>query len=511
MKLENYLSKISEVTNKLGVGTYAFRGQGNAHWPLHSAATRRLRKHRGEGIQSSPEFPNLYLDYHKSTLLAPARTRGLGVEYGREISELQLLAKLQHLGAATGLLDFTWSPLVGIWFACKDCGVDGKLYVINTNDPIQVAMVLSDESELGVTTLFQSDGQYPQIAYWEPIAGGDATARILRQRSVFVIGRPSIPEDSNVKGKITIAKEDKKELIRVLGLLDVSHESLFLDAPGFAEINRVSNAVSLSQDDYLIAGNRYYQQGHYEHAVKAYDSLLYRRPNTYWVYFLRANAHAELRSHVKAIEDYNSAIAVMTRVPQSIHIGHMIYFNRANSKVELGENKEAVQDYLQAIELAPDPERFHHNLANTYADMLCFEEATLAYDKVKPPHWHSVFNKGNALICLGKLSEAYECYIQAADLAPNNETVKQNLWTTTELISLLAGREITQRLDTSRMHLHICVTKEVQLLEFPKRTYIIAGRAGNVGNSGFMTSGGRGFAGKGSIYISISNCDAESG
>ena len=167
------------------------------------------------------------MDYHKTTLIGPARTQGLGVESGREISELQLLAKLQHLGAATGLLDFSWNPLVGLWFACEHPAEDGKLYVINTNDPIQVAMISSDESEQRVTTLFIPNGEVPNIAYWEPMASGDAMARILRQRSVFVIGRPKIPENSNIIGEIIIAKEDKEELIKELGLLDISDRSLF--------------------------------------------------------------------------------------------------------------------------------------------------------------------------------------------------------------------------------------------------------------------------------------------
>ena len=292
MKLENYLSKISDTTNRLGVGKYAFRGQGKAYWPLHSAATRRLRKHRGEGIQYSPEFPSLYLDYHKSTLIAPARTQGLGVESGRAISDLQLLAKLQHLGAATGLLDFSWNPLVGLWFACEDTEEDGRLFVINANDPIQVAMISSEETEQRVTTLLIPNGEFPNIAYWEPMARGDAMARILRQRSVFIIGRPKIPEDIDILGEITIAKEDKEELIRELGLLDISHRSLFLDAHGFAETNRVANAVSLSQDDYLIAGNRYYQQGEYQYAIEAHSKFVNLNPDSYRIYFLRANAHA---------------------------------------------------------------------------------------------------------------------------------------------------------------------------------------------------------------------------
>ena len=511
MKLENYLSKITDTTDQLGVGTYAFRGQGKAHWPLHSAATRRLIRHRGNGIQYSPEFSNLYLDYHKNTLIGPARTQGLGIESGHEISELQLLAKLQHLGAATGLLDFSWNPLVGLWFACEYPGDDGKLYVINTNDPVQLAMISSDESEQRVTTLFLSNGEVPIIVYWEPMANGDAMARILRQRSVFVIGRPTMPEDSNIIGEITVTKEDKEELIRELGLLDINHRSLFLDAHGFAAINSVADAVTLSQDDHLIAGNRYYQRREYRYAIEAYTKFVDLNPDSSRIYFLRANAHAELRNHVEAVEDYDRAINTMTRFPQSIMLDHMIYFNRANSKVELENLRGALQDYLQAIESAPDPVQYHFNLANTYADMLCFEEAISTYEKVPSTNWHAIFNKGNTLMCLGRFSEAHKCYIHAAAQTPDNETVNQNVWTSLRLLDLLAGLEFTYHLDASGRHLQICVDEKDFVSELHQYTYIIAGRVGNVGNSGYMHSGGQGFTGKGPITIGISNCDTKQG
>ena len=504
MKLESYLNEISDTTIGLGVGTYAFRGQGKAKWPLHSAATRRLRGFRGKGVQDRPEFPNLYLDYHKSVLIDPARTQGLGIELGREISDLQLLAKLQHLGAATGLLDFSWNPLVGLWFACENPGVDGKLFAINVNDPIQVAMISNDESEQSVTTLFLTNGDLPNLAYWEPMASGDAMARILRQRSVFIIGRPTMTEGSSFVGEITIAKEDKRELIRELSLLDVSHRSLFLDAHGFAEANHVKAPVSLSQDDYLIAGNRYYQQSEYQSAIEAYGRFIQVNPNSSRIYFLKGNAHAELNNHAEAIEDYDRAIVKMDQTLASSLIRHMIYVNRANSKAELGNYGEALQDYLRAIGSGPGDEQYQFNLANTYADLFCFEEAISAYEKVMSPNWHSIFNKGNALMCLGRFREAFECYIQAAAQASDNETVNQNIWTSSRLLNLLGDLEYTHHLDPSRMHLQICVTVEGFLSELSQYTYIIAGR---VGNFGFTHPGGQGFPGKGPITISLSACE----
>ena len=213
----------------------------------------------------------------------------------------------------------------------------------------------------------------------------------------------------------------------------------------------------------------------------------------------------------EAIGDYDRAISTMTKYPQSIVLDRMIYFNRANSKVELRYHREALQDYLQAIGLTSDQVQYYFNLANTYADMLCFEEAIAAYDKVASANWHASFNKGNALMCLGRFSEAHECYNQAAAQAPGNETVNQNLWTSSRLLNLLAGLEYTHRLDASSMHLQICIAEKDSVPELHQYTYIIAGRAGNAGNSGFMHQGGQGFTGKGPIMVVISSCDAEQG
>ena len=284
-----------------------------------------------------------------------------------------------------------------------------------------------------------------------------------------------------------------------------------MDAHGFAQANSVTDVVSLSQDDYHIAGNRYYQRGEYQHAIDAYSRFLDLNPYPYTIYFLRANANAELRNHRVAIEDYDKSVSAMTEFPRGIVLDHMIYFNRANSKVELGYYTEAVEDYLQAIGLSSDPEGYYLNLANTYADMLCFAEAISAYKQVEPANWHTIFNQGNALICLGRFSEAHECYLQAAAQAPNNETVQQNLWTSSRILNLLGGIEFTHQLDTSRMHLQICVSEKDFVPELNQYTHIIAGRVGNVGNSGYMHSGGQGFTGKGPITIGISNCESELG
>ena len=146
--LEKYLCSIREVTSR--PGEYAYRGQENSQWLLHSSATRRLINEYGNEVLGNPAFPTQYLDYHRNRLIEPARARGFDIENGHKISDLQLLAKLQHLGAATGLLDFTRSPLVALWFASQEISCDGQLFVIDIARTTQVAWVRSAEEKQDV-------------------------------------------------------------------------------------------------------------------------------------------------------------------------------------------------------------------------------------------------------------------------------------------------------------------------------------------------------------------------
>ena len=306
--LEKYLQQIKDATSKPGV--YAYRGQSSAEWPLHSAGTRRLTTSLGHNALNAPGFSKIYIDYHREILVDPARTRGFGVETGRDISDIQLLAKLQHFGAATGLLDFTWSPLIALWFASRESNSDGMVFVLNANDPIQVARVSSDLEGQTIDAVFSRPSNAPGLLYWEPMWSGDAMPRILRQRGVFIIGRPLIPTDGQFIGGIEISAKDKASLLEELALLDISESPLFPDIYGFSSSQKATASTHVRTPQfYLVQGNQHYQAGNYIQAIAAYDSCIDLSPDVGELYLLRGNAKSEAKLYLDAVDDYRRAAA----------------------------------------------------------------------------------------------------------------------------------------------------------------------------------------------------------
>ena len=257
--VSDYLAEICRSPSASAV--YAYRGQGKSRWPLRSAAARRLIRHYNIGAEEEMEyFGRVYVEYHQNVLINPARTRGFGLENGRKLSELEILAKLQHFGAATGLLDFTYSPLIALWFACQDEKCDGKVFSIKTTDPLAFGKIIDRtvvEEDMSKLLSPDTDDSRPWI--WEPIATGDAGPRVLLQHSLFVIGRPSIAKD--VARDITIRKEDKERIRNELETIyAIREESLFKDVYGFASVNGYSYPIPPFGDPdlHFLFGNQKY-------------------------------------------------------------------------------------------------------------------------------------------------------------------------------------------------------------------------------------------------------------
>ena len=131
---EIFIASVAEFYEELrkleGKAGFLYRGQADSAWPVDCAAFRRLRNNLGASIAEKAISPLLvgYLPF----FINKAKMRGfLPDGFDQDSTDLELMAQLQHQGAATGLIDFTRQPLVALWFACNEYKEEnGAVYVL---------------------------------------------------------------------------------------------------------------------------------------------------------------------------------------------------------------------------------------------------------------------------------------------------------------------------------------------------------------------------------------------
>ena len=109
----------------------------------------------------------------------------------RQLSDLELLAELQHFGAATCLIDFSRSALVALWFACQTRisggEANGKVYAVRHDDMVRLKTVNPEVAEKKILIIFfkpDENGRYIHSINGQPKLQNN---RIIAQQSVFRI------------------------------------------------------------------------------------------------------------------------------------------------------------------------------------------------------------------------------------------------------------------------------------------------------------------------------------
>ena len=103
--------------------SWAFRGHADASWPLFSTLSRYL---------TSFNVHKKYWPQQEQRILRIFRRKAhlLLDHIPDENDSLQWLALMQHHGAPTRLLDFTWSPYVAAFFALERATKDAAIWAL---------------------------------------------------------------------------------------------------------------------------------------------------------------------------------------------------------------------------------------------------------------------------------------------------------------------------------------------------------------------------------------------
>lgn len=166
-----------------------------------------------------------------------------------DYTDLEILADIQHKGAASCLVDFSSNLLTSLWFATnsdyKDFGflfcydinndvlVKDKLTILDTqrHDEKSINKLLYETTK---ATTYSGKREY-KFWLWRP---SNLNERIARQDSVFVFGLEKFIVDDHSLKVIPIPPNWKKPIQHALKTyFGISGESIYCDIDGYADSN----------------------------------------------------------------------------------------------------------------------------------------------------------------------------------------------------------------------------------------------------------------------------------
>lgn len=359
-------------------GQYLFRGVREKSYKIEAGACRRL-----------PEVdrynPAKLLKINQE-LIDKARLLGHDQLSGDRLSDLPLLAELQHFRAATCLIDFTRNALVALWFACEQITTtesedkveetDGKVYAVRIDDPARFRTITSELLEKDIDSFFVEDenGRYP-LYQWQPKLQNN---RIIAQQSVFIFGGAKI----EAADECIISQGAKQDLLKALDkLAGLTGATIYPDSDGFARLH-VQNNPDFEPDPqgYLQRGIEAHQKGEREEAITYYTTVISLllddtahppdKEILSWAYHHRSTAYMSEEPSESAvdlaIDDFTEAIRLKreliesgtydpTRVRRLEKELARTYVYRGPARYwKKTDFDNAITDYTNAIELDPE-------------------------------------------------------------------------------------------------------------------------------------------------------------
>ncbi len=397
-------------TQKLEGRLLVYRGMANADWEVSASAYRRIKTSLG-----APPLPPVFHNYMKQ-LLESAGLSGFRERQGRNYSDLELLAELQHNGAATCLIDFTTNALIALWFACWGKSErDGKVIAMATDDPERFREVTYEDLNKPITKFLNQS----KLWKWVP---SHLSNRIVAQQSVFVFGEGKIDEKDYES--IKIEGDSKKNILDELEKkFGITEQYLFSDFTGFSLSNAHDRPYSdYTAENHFYLGLRLQQQGDPEKARDHYDKAIELNPQFSEAYYNRGNARRASGDHQGAITDYDKAIELNPQFSGA-------YYNRGNARRASGDHQGAIADYGKAIELNPQDAEAYNNRGNARRASGDHQGAITDYDKaieLNPQDTKAYNNRGNARRASGDHQGAITDYDEAIKINPQDAEAYYN-------------------------------------------------------------------------------------
>ena len=300
-----------------------------------------------------------------------ARALGHDQKNGQQLSDLEILAELQHFGAATCLIDFSRSALVALWFACQQGSKgeeNGKIYAVRHDDMVRLKTVNPDLITKEIDYFLKPNENDRYLLYqWQPKLQNN---RIIAQKSVFVFSGAQIEAEA----ECVIKKDNKQEMLTFLDKISgITEATIYPDFDGFSRLHAHNKPyIEPDAQDYLQRGFESHQNDNLDDAIEYYTEFIRLDPadtsNVSVAYYSRGIAYGAKNEYNPAIEDYNRAIRLNPNFAEA-------YNNRGYAYHKKGEIDHSIEDYDKAIQIKRNDVRFYSNRSIALLDLQEWEKA----------------------------------------------------------------------------------------------------------------------------------------
>jgi hypothetical protein len=235
-RLESWEAFLALIT-KAPYSHWAFRGERDERWPLYSSLSRYFQNF-GVAPKAWPEQENRILRIFK-------RKAHQFLDKPPDLDDdFQWMALMQHHGAPTRLIDFTWSPYVAAFFALERTLNDGVVWAMNparidsshASKPIRM-----DPRVKGNFRRYFLAGNHRLIWMGEPHT---MNSRLIAQSGTFAVpGVLDVPieeilsdtDQENILAKIVLANAVREVGMRELYRMNITYSTLFPGLDGLAK------------------------------------------------------------------------------------------------------------------------------------------------------------------------------------------------------------------------------------------------------------------------------------
>lgn len=250
---ESFVELISLITKNTfpGINVSYWRGQSNIDWKIDSSMVRKIKKDARNSNKQNKNLDQSVL-YWEKILISEAKKNLYNYDdSGRKLGDIELLAKLQHYGAATRLLDFSKNVLIALWFcvsATDDSDRTGLLLGIDTT--VISGMENKFDFEKDYETFVNDVCESEAIWLVDPPAN---VQRIVSQNSVFLCSKSVtekhgsflLPKEECYKKIIAISPKLKEDSLKMLSeCFNITPFTIYPDIEGFANAYSVKWPVS---------------------------------------------------------------------------------------------------------------------------------------------------------------------------------------------------------------------------------------------------------------------------